>query len=291
MNPNSGTVSDCHFEYGPTETYGSSATCVPAPGSGSSPVSVAASIGGLAANTTYHFRVSATNPGGTSKGSDQAFMTLPASTEHGPHWVKGGVRLKEGTTASVISWGIGGVNLIQEGPAGEINCKTVGAGTIENPDGSGLNVEAKGPPGVGRTLASIFYECKAPKCEAEIAASPLGTLGFKGVGFVQAYNFPWYNELRNPSPPYEEIIGAPGNGNFGQGFPEGFPAKYQAANGLGNSWGASGAIGFVVGCETFPNPEDKVPTEPGLRWIRTTGKGDRRDPLRRATPPLDRRST
>ena len=31
----------------------------------------------LAANTTYHFRISATNAGGTSKGSDQTFKTLP----------------------------------------------------------------------------------------------------------------------------------------------------------------------------------------------------------------------
>ena len=32
---------------------------------------------GLSANTTYHFRISATNAGGTSKGSDETFKTLP----------------------------------------------------------------------------------------------------------------------------------------------------------------------------------------------------------------------
>ena len=34
-------------------------------------------LGSLAANTAYHFRISATNEGGTSKGSDQTFKTLP----------------------------------------------------------------------------------------------------------------------------------------------------------------------------------------------------------------------
>ena len=77
VNPNGGEVSDCHFEYGPTETYGTSVPCSPAPGSGPSPVAVSASISGLTVNSTYHFRIVATNPGGTGPGSDQTFKTLP----------------------------------------------------------------------------------------------------------------------------------------------------------------------------------------------------------------------
>ena len=77
MNPNGGEVSECKLEYGLTTSYGSSAPCTPSPGSGSIPVAVSASLGSLAANTTYHFRISATNEGGTSKGSDQTFKTLP----------------------------------------------------------------------------------------------------------------------------------------------------------------------------------------------------------------------
>jgi hypothetical protein len=38
---------------------------------------VSAAVTGLSANTTYHFRISATNPDGTSKGSDETFKTLP----------------------------------------------------------------------------------------------------------------------------------------------------------------------------------------------------------------------
>jgi subtilisin family serine protease len=77
VNPNGEAVGDCHFEYGLTNAYGSSAPCTPAPGSGTSPVAVSASVPTLGPNTTYHFRVVASNPRGTAKGADQAFTTLP----------------------------------------------------------------------------------------------------------------------------------------------------------------------------------------------------------------------
>ncbi len=40
---------------------------------------VSGAISGLSANQTYHFRVSATNAGGTSYGSDAILQTLPSS--------------------------------------------------------------------------------------------------------------------------------------------------------------------------------------------------------------------
>ena len=75
VNPNGGEVSECKLEYGTTEGYGSNVPCASLPGSGTSPASVSASVTGLATNTTFHFRISATNMGGTSKGSDETFKT------------------------------------------------------------------------------------------------------------------------------------------------------------------------------------------------------------------------
>src|SRR5262249_60861759 len=46
------------------------------PGSGMSPVAVSASVGSLTANTTYDFRIVATNAGGESKGENESFKTL-----------------------------------------------------------------------------------------------------------------------------------------------------------------------------------------------------------------------
>jgi hypothetical protein len=77
VNPNGSEVTECKLEYGTTPSYGSSVTCSPAPGAGTSPVAVSAQATGLSANTTYHFRISATNTRGTCKGADETLKTLP----------------------------------------------------------------------------------------------------------------------------------------------------------------------------------------------------------------------
>jgi phosphodiesterase/alkaline phosphatase D-like protein len=78
VNPNGKAISSCVFEYGTSTSYSSSAPCSPSPGSGQSPVSVTTSLEGLLTSTTYHFRVSATNADGTSRGGDQTFKTPAA---------------------------------------------------------------------------------------------------------------------------------------------------------------------------------------------------------------------
>ena len=75
VNPEGGTVTRCLFQYGPTRRYGSSVPCYPSPGSGEGPVSVSASLSGLRAGRTYHFRIFARNGSGRSTGADQLFTT------------------------------------------------------------------------------------------------------------------------------------------------------------------------------------------------------------------------
>lgn len=75
VDPNDGEVSTCQFEYGSSEAYGSSVPCSSLPGAGASPVSVSASIAGLSPSTVYHFRIVASNAGGTAEGADETFQT------------------------------------------------------------------------------------------------------------------------------------------------------------------------------------------------------------------------
>jgi hypothetical protein len=74
VNPN-GLSTTVRFQYGSTTSYGSTTPIQTK--SGNTTQNVAANISGLAANTTYHFRIVATNSGGTRYGSDKTFTTLP----------------------------------------------------------------------------------------------------------------------------------------------------------------------------------------------------------------------
>jgi hypothetical protein len=77
VNPSGYTVTACHFEYGTSDSYGTSIPCAPSPGSGNGLVPVSGEISGLEPNTIYHFHVVATNSQGTTESEDQTFTTAP----------------------------------------------------------------------------------------------------------------------------------------------------------------------------------------------------------------------
>jgi hypothetical protein len=73
VNPE-GQSTTYYFEYGITTSYGSQ-TSMAGAGSGTADVKVSTSIGPLVPNTTYHYRVVATNAAGTMLGGDVSFKT------------------------------------------------------------------------------------------------------------------------------------------------------------------------------------------------------------------------
>ena len=74
------------FEYGTTSAYGLQSPERPAEGS----ASAREAISGLTPNTTYHYRLVATNPSGTTQGADRTFRTVAQPSPPGVS--TGGVR-------------------------------------------------------------------------------------------------------------------------------------------------------------------------------------------------------
>jgi hypothetical protein len=167
VNPNSGNVTECKFEYGPTTSYGSTAPCASPPGSGSSAVAVTASLGNLSRATTYHFRVSATNAGGTSTGSDQTFTTLTALPT--PHWYKNAMKVPLGEKSPLIGWG----TLTLESSAGTATCHSAQAANVENTAGAATK----------EVLLFATWECKsvAGSCTAGEQRATPGHLPWQGT--------------------------------------------------------------------------------------------------------------
>ena len=87
------------FEYGKTTQYGSFAPVADGDaGSGVTPQAVTSAVSGLTPNTTYHYRLVATNAAGlSSKGADRTFETLPDA----PLVVTGAVSSVTGVAATL----------------------------------------------------------------------------------------------------------------------------------------------------------------------------------------------
>jgi len=150
VNPNGATVSTCQFQYGTTSSYGQTAQCAQIVGAGTSAAAVTTALSGLAPNTTYHYRIVATNPGGTNNGSDGSFSTPPdpptAVTGTGSSVSPSAATLNAtvnpnggNVTSCQFEWGTT-TAYGQTAPCGQ----TVGNGTVDVPVSSALSGLAPG---------------------------------------------------------------------------------------------------------------------------------------------------
>ena len=109
VNPN-GASTAYHFDYGTTTGYGTSTTSVSA-GAGSVAVNAVANLTGLTQGTLYHFRLVASNGGGTTNGIDATFttsinyLTLYDNVSIAPSGVFG-VRKGSTDTTVVMTFGV-----------------------------------------------------------------------------------------------------------------------------------------------------------------------------------------
>ncbi|MFZ2112730.1 MAG: glycoside hydrolase family 27 protein [Solirubrobacteraceae bacterium] len=79
VDPNDATLAGCSFEYGTALPYTQSVPCSTLPTASGGAQGVSAQLSGLSPNTTYHYRVLAWSPSGTSSGADVTFTTAVSS--------------------------------------------------------------------------------------------------------------------------------------------------------------------------------------------------------------------
>jgi hypothetical protein len=171
VNPEAQATS-YYFEYGTTTSYGSH-TAPATAGSGSADVDVSAPLAGLTPNTTYHYRLVATNPSGTTLAADVSFTTpkppTPAVTTGRPKVV---TDTSATLTGTVNPRGLATVYFFQYGTTTAYGAETpatsAGAGT------AGLSVAAA----IGPLAPGTTYHCRL------VASNGNGTTHGHDVSFT-----------------------------------------------------------------------------------------------------------
>jgi hypothetical protein len=157
-----------YFEYGATTDYGKQTPVAPL-GDGESPVPVSVDVSGLAARTTYHFRVVARNKDGLTRGADRSFTTTAPATP--PATTPGG-----------------------QPPAGGPNTGTPSAGDPGGPPVAGALDTTAPAPVLGRTVVvgevsgSILVRLPGARGAAPLDAAagvPVGAVVDARAGVVE----------------------------------------------------------------------------------------------------------
>lgn len=107
VNPN-GQATTYQFQYGTTQSLGSVAPATPASaGSGTQPVNESANLTGLQPNTTYYYRITASNATGPVNGAQQQFTTSAATNLVGSNTVQSTVDSNPAGTAQAFQFTAG----------------------------------------------------------------------------------------------------------------------------------------------------------------------------------------
>ncbi|HYB30866.1 MAG TPA: IPT/TIG domain-containing protein [Solirubrobacteraceae bacterium] len=178
VNPNGGTTT-CEFQWGTSTTYGNTVNCAPSPGSGTSAVAVSAALSGLSSDTTYHYRVVATNSGGPSDGTDRTFATStnpPTVTAVSPTSGPSG----GGTVVDITGTNLAGATAVEFGstPAASYTVDTDDLIAAVSPAGSGtVDVTVTTPFGTSPANAGDTFA---------YTAGPSGSVGVAGFSVSPA---------------------------------------------------------------------------------------------------------
>jgi hypothetical protein len=242
VNPNGRAVTACLFEYGLTApSYEGSVPCQALPGSGTAPVAVAAAVGSLKANTTYHFRVVATNSAGTHVGVDRTFKTAEPAV--GPRFFSkaaiGGVAPRVPFTGT-----IGATSLETTGKA-KLTCS-----------GGSTTGEVSGPvTATGMLVRLTGCETSGLKCQS--SGQPEGTVQtFELAGVL--------GELTATTPGLQLMSESEGRG--------GKVAEFECGGGLAKGAITGSVIGSLSGASGKTVAEGKLATSAKLTFVQTGGK-------------------
>ena len=168
VNPDGGMIGSCRFEYGTTSSYGSTVPCSSLPGAGTKAIEVSAQVGGLTRDTTYHFRIVASNPAGTSYGPDLTLITinLPSVTQVNP----GAGDESGGDTMTIMGSALSEATAVKFGPASapHFTVNSPSSMTVVSPPGAGLvNVTVTTPLGTSHlNRGDVFHYAPPPTITA-----------------------------------------------------------------------------------------------------------------------------